>query len=543
MVAGQMARPRVKSYFDSATGTVFYDVQIPKSHAAHGLAIDLSSGPTRTGDHAAVVAQLGMAMLQTEFLPTLLHEWHHFLQLIAYPFRYLQACRELKLAVNVAESVRLQPDIRFRLHELPVNRAYREVFRAPVRAMRIIEWGDYFSVAEDETPADQCDHRDISETYLAEEATNIFVYRQTGGKEDGRAYSQWLQRSNTYEVCFRFLERVWDADEAYLALTPLVQASFFTTEPCAGFVALVNYCLQRGLLPSRLGVDEFYNRLIALVSRLQRVYPDADAPRETEALGKFHMIALVDYLALVDREVIHPAMPIAKLYAARLRDDPRSLRELLHPLPETAFRELRQRYMPTYTSFRIRPEGSPGFGSVVIPNDLLVGPVPDGHPYGGLLINGKPPAYAQAALEVQRLKDLGFSLVTRSASRIEHRCPHTSCPIYPTGASRRWFPVPPTWQECPFPGWFAYYTAHMVDPETSIIEPMGKRPRASRRARQELLASWPDGWKGYLSFTGADWLRAGSTVVMYEHNLRSGTAKERYGNGRDDRPNRRATRG
>jgi len=521
------ARPSVRSHFDSATGTAFYDLLIPQSHVAHGLAVELASRPAREGQQAGAIFQLGIAMLETELKPTLLHEWHHFLQMIAYPFQYLQACRELKLALLVAESVRQQPDETFRLHEFQLGQGYREVVRAPVRAMRIIEDGRYFTVAEEETPADRRDHRDISETYLAEEATNVFVYRQSGGTESGRAFSTWLQQASTYEVVFRFLERVWNADEAYLALTPLVQAAFFTTEPCAGFVALVNYCLQRGLLPSRLGIDEFYNQLIALVSRLEPVYPDADSPRETEAQGKFFMIRMADFLALVEREVLHPAMPIARAYLTRLRRNQKALRELLHPLPQPLFRELRKSFTPAFTSIQIRPEGYPRRSSVVQPNSLLLEPVPDRHPFQDLRVNGLPPAYAQAALEIQRRKDLGFSLMTQAARRIEHRCPHVSCPMHAGGASRRWFPVPPTWQECPFPGWFAHNTAHIVDPATSMVLPMGRRPRSSRRARTELLASWPEGWRRFLSFTEQDWLRASSSVVLYEQNLRTGTTKER----------------
>src|ERR1700691_4394142 len=153
-------------------------------------------------------------MLETELMPTLLHEWHHFLQMIAYPFQYLQACRELKLALLVAESVRQQPDETFRLHEFQLGQGYREVVRAPVRALRIIEDGRYFTVAEEETPADRRDHRDISETYLAEEATNVFVYRQSGGTESGRAFSTWLEQTSTYEVALLFLESFWKPGEA-----------------------------------------------------------------------------------------------------------------------------------------------------------------------------------------------------------------------------------------------------------------------------------------------------------------------------------------
>jgi hypothetical protein len=60
-----------------------------------------------------------------------------------------------------------------------------------------------------------------------------------------------------------------------------------------------------------------------------------------------------------------------------------------------------------------------------------------------------------------------------------------------------------------------------------MVLPMGRRPRSSRRARTELLASWPEGWRRFLSFTEQDWLRASSSVVLYEQNLRTGTTKER----------------
>ncbi|MHB1817403.1 MAG: hypothetical protein ACYCO9_05090 [Streptosporangiaceae bacterium] len=54
------------------------------------------SGPTRDAEQGTLVARLGIGLLSTRFEPTLPHEWHHFLQMLAYPFQYLQACRELQ---------------------------------------------------------------------------------------------------------------------------------------------------------------------------------------------------------------------------------------------------------------------------------------------------------------------------------------------------------------------------------------------------------------------------------------------------------------
>ena len=520
----QAGRPGIRSHFDAATGTVFYDLLIPSSHVNHALAAQLS-GPTRNAEQGSQVGMLGIALLSTEFEATLLHEWHHFLQMLSYPFQYLQACRELKLLLGLVEMVSQDSSLSFDLHALPIPPAMRELLRAPARAARIVTVGDFHTVADEEIPPGERDDRDISETLLAEEATSVFVYRMTGGAEDGQAYRDWLDRNHSYEATFRFLDRLWGPDDAFLALTPLVQASFFTTEPCAGFLALVNHCCRHRLRPSELGVTEFYRRLFGLLTRLPPVYPDADAPRETWARGRLFMIRAADFAGLVEREVLHPARPVALAYIERLKSDLARWLDLLAPLPAETFRTLRGDFQPAYTSVQLRPEGHHGYGSVAMPNKLLLGPVPEGHPYRQVPVHGKIPSCAQAGLEIQRLKDAGLGMVTQAASRVDHRCPHADCPMRQSGASRRWFPVPPSWPECPFPAWYAHHTRHGIDPLAGRVVPLGGIGRRPARAGGP-LDSWPSGWSRYLDWSTLQWLEAGSPVAMPELDLRTGRLKE-----------------
>ncbi len=521
----QAGLPGIRSHFDAATGTAFYDLLIPANHVTHALAVQLS-GPTRDAEQGTLVARLGIGLLSTRFEPTLLHEWHHFLQMLAYPFQYLQACRELKLLLGLVEMANQDPGLSFDLHSLEIHPAGREMLRAPARSARIIHAGDLYTVEEEETAPGERDDRDISETLLAEEATSVFVYRTTGGAEDGRAYRDWLDQHHSYEATFSFLERLWGPDEAFLALTPLVQASFFTTEPCAGFLALVNHCCKHRLRPSELGVTEFYRQLFGLLTRLPPVYLDADAPRESWAQGRIFMIRAADFAGLVEREVLHPARPVALAYIERLKSDQARWLELLTPLPTETLSELRGGFQPAYTSIQLRPEGHHGYASVALPNKLLLEPVPEGHPYRQTPLHGKIPTYAQAGLEIQRLKDVGLGMVTRAASRIDHRCPHAECPMYQTGASRRWFPVPPSWPECPFPAWYAHHTRHVIDPLTSRVVPLGGTGRRPGGARGGPLDSWPDGWRRYLGWSTRQWLEAGSPVVMPEFDLMTGRLRE-----------------
>lgn len=497
------ARARVASYFDNATAGAFYDLSIPSDHPLGQATLELARGDVvRRGHPAKNLGSMSFAYLMAEAPGTRWHEWHHFLQTLAYPFQYVQMCRHLAFALGVVNSLQTYSD-QFEFRRVPVEEQWLETHLAPARLYRVVEDEDGLGVARIVEPKER-DDRDICEIELLEEATNIFVYRAEDGPEDGSAYSAWLRRGGTkYEVVFRLLSRLLGEMDAYLALGPLVQAAFFTTEPCAAFVMLVNLCLRDGLRPSLFGVDDFYASLLNFVSAaLPSIVPDALAPRETPRLGKLFRITMSGLAQVIEEEYMQVARPIARKYVTRLREEPATRVELLHPMTEQDRVRLWQDFSPPVLNMQLHVQGQRIPGSTMMMNrQLFTIEMPSDHPWKAIAKEAKADNYFTLYIITQRMKDTGLALATSTNDRIPHRCVHKACPYYATNACRRWFPIPDDWRTCTFPGWLLNATGHALVPGTGVLEP-------GKSFRHGWPTWWETDWK-HSAFASFDaWFKA-----------------------------------
>jgi hypothetical protein len=85
----------------------------------------------------------------------------------------------------------------------------------------------------------------LTETDLLEEDASVFQYRtEIGTSGTGAGYSRWLKEKARYTMTFALLRRIFGAEDAFLALSPLVRAAYSTTWPMTTFMALLNMVLK-----------------------------------------------------------------------------------------------------------------------------------------------------------------------------------------------------------------------------------------------------------------------------------------------------------
>ena len=102
--------------------------------------------------------------------------------------------------------------------------------------------------------------RNLTEIDLIEEATNIFIFMTTIGRQGtGHEYLDWLTkgRSSSYSKGFRILTEVFGAESAYIALPVLVLWAFRTTTPLAAFPVFVQLTCDSRLRPARMGTPKY----------------------------------------------------------------------------------------------------------------------------------------------------------------------------------------------------------------------------------------------------------------------------------------------
>ena len=281
------------SYVDSATGFIYFNLASTDfGQFQDRLETTLQFRDTDRDRYAQEFREIAVQLLWSESRNIFFHEWHHFLQSIFYPYRYLQSWRELSVTFSVLTYLRKSEDF-LQIGHLDISESWRNTLTYPSMVIGLDIENERLKPVLNRDPSD-LRAIDFTITDLIEEATSIFEFKvEIDAEGDGQSYQKWLRtrkiaKKTTYSNVFRLLSKLMGNESAYIALPALVYASFCTTWPHVTFVSLVNYTLsnKNNLNPEELGCDSYYLFLYSMLSKpfFAKVgqAPDPESPNEED---------------------------------------------------------------------------------------------------------------------------------------------------------------------------------------------------------------------------------------------------------------------
>ncbi len=471
------------SYVDSALSVAYFNIsaadELEKKNEFDEAA---KLHDINREEYLSRIQDISLELLFHKYRTTYFHEWHHCLQNIFYPYRYLQSWRELSAALNLQSELRNAnydiplPDIDFSKARLELPTPWRNTITYPsmVHCFDIDDNG-FLSPAE----RDITDLRpnDLTLTDLIEDATSIFEYKiHIGAEGTGEGYRKWIRSGNkVYANTFRLLAKLIGVNDAYVALPPLVQLAFHTTWPMTAFINYANFLKNykdRISSLSSLGIDFVYSTLfnkLASDELFPTGKPDINKPTQDD---KALFISPLNYEQIVNETQTHSIYLLASRYISLVQNNGyKILAALFHPYDRDTLGVLYDNFLPPVTAIRIHDSSFKARDSCFIVSKTLKD---EATPFAPDI------SYSVYLPELIKRKDIAYSLCTDLNLLLEHNCHHFECPYYRTNICRRWTAIPKIYTNCGFPAWFRITTGKDIDMERrslSLYQKEGKNER------------------------------------------------------------------
>lgn len=449
------------SYVDTACAFVYFNLfpRILNERVRNQIKDALSIRESHRDNFANVMFQICSKLLFTEFRNLFFHEWHHSLQAVFYPYQYLQSWRELNIAFHFFSFLRhssQQIKLGHQYFHLSDKMHNTLTYPSMVHGIDITE--DKKLILVDRELSD-LQVTDITLTDLIEDATSIFQYKVEKGEEgNGKDYRRWIKEQklkdiNVYSNVFQLLSKVIGDESAYIALPPLVQASFHTTWPATYFVNMVNFTIEQDLPVENLGCDTYYT-ILNPIRRLKEFPEVIPNPKSASEEDQFSPLTNETYKVIIENTQKHTVYPLAKRYLEIVSNSPNIEKFLFHPYRIEVQNLLRDEFLPPLTVLRLGDNQLRARDTIMVLNPNLI----------DMKLSIDPATtYKDYLPEVQKRKDIAYSFVTDINNRLEHNCHHHACPLYPTNVCRRWTAIPKEMSNCPFPIWFTKSTGRFID--------------------------------------------------------------------------------
>lgn len=457
----------VVSYADTTVGAVFFNVRLPATGETRQRIVDSYQSFLNAPDNLAARQQYAVQLgnfVNTYCGSIFQHEWCHILQAISYPGLYLRSLHEFFSVSQILSCLRQDP-----APEKPVrlflSQEWMETWTIPTIPYRItIEEGGARKAFAN---PGEIGLNILTEADLLEEDASVYQYRsEIGAIGTGGGYSRWLKEKARYTMTFALLRRVFNVEDAFLALSPLVRAAYSTTWPMTTFVALLNMVLrERPKTPSFLGIDGYYQLLIESLEDSQGISRKIPHAYDPAPHDPYSLLDRQGFRVLIDEFQEHPLQPLARdlwekpLQTASGRDGLFHPYELWDRRKQETPKEL-EPYWPPLTVMRAT-DLDVGSAAVLTPER-----------FGGKPCPFLPEmSYEEYFLESVKRKSLALLLVSDFYRGTPHYCVHNACPLHSVNLCRRWPDIPDHFENCKFPGWMEIATHHRVDSGTRTLQP------------------------------------------------------------------------
>ena len=372
----------------------------------------------------------------------LLHEWHHYLQSIYYPYLYYLTFIEFKTIFNC--QIQIQnfakdldfSDGKFLLlnKEVYTNLTY-QLFRSRFywdgnhTLNFTIENIKKYNILENE----------FCIIDLIENVTSIFQFNTAFGKDaNWEDYWFWIRDpiNKTYKNLYLFLSKEIGYEKAYKILPLLTQLSFHTTEPIQAFCILFNHL---NLFYNEENLSQSFEGGLNL---LEAIFPSGELDVQGNLFiekSQIHFITRTNYEKIIEESFYFPlSIPAKKLLD--LKNLNNTFETLLISVNESGnIEKLWDEFQPmavvyNFLDFSVREN------AVVYQFDVKT------------ILGEKSENYLS---EMTRLRDITLSLISPYNSELPHNCHHVDCEFYSLNLCRRWNAIPLTPDVCEFPYWFA----------------------------------------------------------------------------------------
>ncbi len=493
------------SYVDSTTGFLFFNIGSEFDEADRNY-IEVQ-GPKWDLDHQAHVAFLSSRARRLVFDKhryKYLHEWCHMLQMVWFPYQYVQTWKELTVVRSLRQFL-ARCEIEFPIGRIALDPDVFEMINSPamVHVMRRTSQG--VDIDEREPDLEHPSPNDLTAIDLLEDFASIFEYKcRIQGPGEGDKYAKWLcdPANKAYSNVFWFLADLWDVDFAYRLLPAIVQASFSTDWTFTAFIQLLSWLLGVQSDYKNYSTDQLFAALTRRMSRwgaaktasghpilLVRGVSDFDLspyisaafPRrftrwatgeaKPQNVGTFESPTRPTLLthefmrSFISKTNLHPLYSYAKKFHGLLQTNDSIQLALFHPYDKQTLALLEHEFSPMVIVIGLNDPSLKG-------RDTLI------HIAPGFVDYPSPvdPAitYKDYLTEIMKRKDTAWSLATRFNDILPHQCHHTGCPYFRTNLCRRWSAIPASYWHCSFPNWFSRVYELKIDPEGMVLMPQNE---------------------------------------------------------------------
>lgn len=465
------------SYVDSALSVAYFNLTVDKQGDKQSDFEEVAKLHDNNRDkYLLAIQDISLKLLFTNYRHIYYHEWHHCLQNIFYPYQYLQSWRELQIAFDLQNQLRLAnyniplPSLDFSKTRIELPEQMRDTitYSSMVHCIDTDENGFLKPTQRD---LDDIRPNDLTLIDLIEDATSIFEYKiQIEAEGNGTSYFEWIKSGKkVYANTFRLLSKLFGKNNAYISLPPLVQLSFHTTWPMTAFLNLANF-LKRFIESvsqlSDLGIDFVYTMLFKKLANEELFpigKPNAYQPTQND---KAMFITHEIYKQIVNETQKHTIYFLSHKYLSLLEKFGYIISTaLFHPYKSDIFQILYHDFLPPATAIRIHHDSLKARDSViVISNKLKDKTIP----------SAPDIIYSTYLLDVIKRKDIAYSLCTDLNMLLDHNCHHISCRYHSTNICRRWTAIPKDFSTCGFPKWFGIITGRNINFEKKSLDIVGR---------------------------------------------------------------------
>lgn len=392
----------------------------------------------------------------------LLHEFHHYLQSLCYPFLYYLNWLEFENLMELRLQVKSSEEPSFPIGDISMHNRYAANYRYTSQRFQLYWKNDQLMMkdAEFSSPENQV----FSLNDMLEDVTSIFQYKLTVENPNYEDYYDWIRdpKNRCYKRLYLFMVKQVGKKQTYDLLPILVQAAFSTSEPIGAFCNSATYFNYHLPHYENFSTNEIYEKLISwLTEKLGMMDVDlttidnfVDTPVK---VLDHHCIQKVVQYGLESFDMFHYPLGLhAQKFYKEITRNP-AIKYYLIDIDREKFAYLDNEFSPMaihYYFHQMKGRDS----LMMVGRDFLDGKTPENIPYRFYI------------RELMKLKEVTQAMFTRVQQHIPFNCHHTDCQYYQLEICKKWNSIPMDHKGCGFPAWFTFTFHRKINLETMTFD-------------------------------------------------------------------------
>ena len=391
-----------------------------------------------------------------------IHEFHHYLQGLFYPFLFYINWLEFDDLIHLRSVIKSSDEKIFKIKDFGLTGEFITNFQYTSQKFQLY-WneGRLWLKSPDE---DVISQEVFTLNDLLEDVTTIFQYKLiTKNPNADDFYEYILNPSNKcYRRLYKFLTKKLGKQFTYDLLPIFVQIAFTTTEPMGAFCNAVSYAIYN------FQDYELFEREDIFKSILDKLEEELGS-HEIDPINDLSIYALPNKVLkhtgikkLIDftyeqKEFSHyPFSLHARKFFGLLEKNEQLLFEILK-IDKQKFALLLKTFEPMVIHYHFT-EMKGRNGVLVIGKDYIDEPGPLGIDY---------PYYIKELLKV---KEITQGLLTDIQSIVPGNCHHEDCAYHPLGLCKKYNSIPEHYKDCGFPNLFTVIFHRKINIEERTLD-------------------------------------------------------------------------